>query len=111
MVVGQQRRSCYSLPSTHTSLVKASHTKPILTITNIAHHVPNDEWRSRSRSQFYDSTVCFVNTHLSAHFEAVQRRNQDYREVCRRIIFGDEAAGEEVSTIFDHEYVRHSFIR
>lgn len=55
------------------------------------------------RFKLYDSTLCFVNSHLSAHAENAQRRNQDYKEICRRIVFTDDH-GESFYTIFNHEF-------
>ncbi|KAG9291950.1 hypothetical protein G9A89_004888 [Geosiphon pyriformis] len=39
------------------------------------------------RMRFHDTTICFVNCHLAADDNQVQRRNQDYLEICRRISF------------------------
>ena len=52
------------------------------------------------RCKFYDSTMCFINAHLSAHFDNVARRNQDYKDIVRRLVFGDEPNAPK---IFDHE--------
>ena len=60
------------------------------------------------RFQLYNSHLCFVNSHLSAHTENVARRNQDYKEICRRLLFEKESANNKEETllrIFDHEYV------
>jgi len=43
-----------------------------------------------SRMQIYESTFCFVACHLAAHQENVSRRNQDFSEVLRRIVFTEE---------------------
>ncbi|KAL1921725.1 uncharacterized protein VTP21DRAFT_10367 [Calcarisporiella thermophila] len=32
-------------------------------------------------------TLCFVNCHLAAHMHNLQRRNQDFRSVCERLVF------------------------
>ncbi|KAJ8905797.1 hypothetical protein NDN08_002302 [Rhodosorus marinus] len=45
-----------------------------------------------SRMQIYESTFCFVACHLAAHQENVSRRNQDFSEVLRRIVFTEEKA-------------------
>ncbi|KAF9970087.1 hypothetical protein BGZ73_007321 [Actinomortierella ambigua] len=34
--------------------------------------------------------VCFLNAHLSAHLNKIQRRNDDYLAICRRMIFVEE---------------------
>ncbi|KAJ3161478.1 hypothetical protein HDU86_007260 [Geranomyces michiganensis] len=39
------------------------------------------------RFRFYDSYFCFVNAHLAADASMVDRRNQDYQEICRRVTF------------------------
>ncbi|KAI8593400.1 hypothetical protein BDZ88DRAFT_404548 [Geranomyces variabilis] len=39
------------------------------------------------RFRFYDSYFCFVNSHLAADASMVDRRNQDYQEICRRVTF------------------------
>ncbi|KAI9102450.1 Endonuclease/exonuclease/phosphatase [Phlyctochytrium arcticum] len=39
------------------------------------------------RFRFYDSYLCFVNCHLAADASMVERRNQDYQEISRRIAF------------------------
>jgi len=54
------------------------------------------------RFKFYDSQLCFVNSHLSAHSENFQRRNQDYRDISRRIVFTDDH-GETTYSIFEHD--------
>lgn len=36
----------------------------------------------------YDTTICFVNSHLAAGSSHIERRNQDYGEIGRRIQFG-----------------------
>ena len=39
------------------------------------------------RLQFYDSTLCFVCTHLAAHRENVTGRNNDYMNVLNKTFF------------------------
>lgn len=39
------------------------------------------------RIQVRDTTLCFVNSHLAAYDEMVEKRNSDYQELCRRLLF------------------------
>lgn len=50
------------------------------------------------RLQFYDSTLCFVCTHLAAHRENVAGRNADFANVFSKTSFeiGDEAVKEVI---------------
>ncbi|KAI7748039.1 hypothetical protein M8C21_028543 [Ambrosia artemisiifolia] len=40
------------------------------------------------RLRVYDRIMCFVNCHLAAHLEAVNRRNADFNHIYRNITFG-----------------------
>nr|XP_043610786.1 type I inositol polyphosphate 5-phosphatase 13-like [Erigeron canadensis] len=40
------------------------------------------------RLRVYDRIMCFVNCHLAAHLEAVNRRNADFDHIYRNIAFG-----------------------
>jgi len=73
------------------------------------------------RFQFYDSTLCFVNSHLAAHRENTQGRNADFANILAKTAFdiGEEAVrevirsgslrqwalGNSVVTIPDHDLV------
>ena len=50
------------------------------------------------RLQFYDSTICIVNTHLAAHRENVAGRNADFHNVYNKLAYdiGHEAAKESI---------------
>lgn len=49
------------------------------------------------RLQFYDSTICIINTHLAAHRENVAGRNADFHNVYNKLAYdiGHEAAQGE----------------
>jgi phosphatidylinositol-bisphosphatase len=57
-----------------------------------------------ARFQLFDSVICLVNSHLAADSKDVERRNQDYAEICRRLSFHDERF-QESHSIWDCEYV------
>jgi phosphatidylinositol-bisphosphatase len=50
------------------------------------------------RLQFYDSTLCIVNSHLAAHRENVIGRNADFHNIFSKLCYnvGDEAARESI---------------
>jgi len=50
------------------------------------------------RLQFYDSTICIVNSHLAAHRDNVAGRNADFQNIYSKTIFtiGDEAVREVI---------------
>jgi len=41
------------------------------------------------RFKLFDSTFCFITAHLAPHMGAVERRNQNFHEICKRTDFGN----------------------
>ncbi|KAL9656618.1 hypothetical protein ABK040_002890 [Willaertia magna] len=41
------------------------------------------------RFKLFDSTFCFINSHLAPHQGAIERRNQNFHDILRRTEFGD----------------------
>lgn len=54
------------------------------------------------RLDIHNTSICFINSHLAAHVEEYQRRNQDYHEICSRISFNQF---QPPRRIMDHDQV------
>ena len=50
----------------------------------------------------YHSSLCFVNSHLSAHMEEVEKRNGEYFNIINKMIF---STSDFPYDIVHHEYV------
>ncbi len=50
------------------------------------------------RFTVFDSSFCFVNSHLAAQATAMDRRNADYSDLSKKLLFGSK-------TIFDADYL------
>nr|XP_015204289.1 PREDICTED: type II inositol 1,4,5-trisphosphate 5-phosphatase isoform X1 [Lepisosteus oculatus] len=57
------------------------------------------------RFKFHNSDICVVNSHLAAHVEEYERRNQDFREICSRLLFRQLDASLPPLTIVKHGIV------
>lgn len=52
--------------------------------------------------QINETFMCFVNSHLAAHVQEFERRNEDHDEIIRRMAFND---GFRTRTILEHHQV------
>lgn len=93
-------------PSADSSWSRFALTVPLRTPR--AHRAQGNKGAVGIRFNLYNSSLCFINSHLAAHQHNSAGRNSDYQNICARLAFQDAKSkiqkGSKV-TLFEHESV------
>ena len=54
------------------------------------------------RLEFHNTSICFVNSHLAAHVAEFERRNQDFHDICTRMVFQQFSPPKRIN---DHDMI------
>ena len=54
------------------------------------------------RLEFHNTSICFVNSHLAAHVAEFERRNQDFHDICSRMVFQQFVPPKRIN---DHDMI------
>ncbi|KAF0974286.1 hypothetical protein FDP41_006896 [Naegleria fowleri] len=78
----------------HCVLVKESLANEVTEIRNCAEGVGimgmmGNKGGVGIRFKIFDSTFCFITAHLAPHMGAVERRNQNFHDICKKADFGN----------------------
>jgi len=63
--------------------------------------VMGNKGASGIRMMIYDSYVCFVNSHLAHDSSQVQRRNEDYRDISKNLLFPFISPSESINGFYN----------
>ena len=55
--------------------------------------------------KLFDSTICFVNSHLAAHQEFMERRNKDWEEISKMVVKYVKGEKETFIPLLNHDIV------
>ncbi|KAF8971023.1 hypothetical protein BGZ46_010347 [Entomortierella lignicola] len=47
--------------------------------------------------------ICFINAHLSAHLSKIKRRNHDYLDICRRMVFVNDTDNHVKGMLLEYQ--------